>query len=184
MLGTLHSPRLRLRDVTPDDAPAFFELDRDPEVMRFLGGVRSDQTVADVRALLAERVAWYTSSPGLGLGACFVRGSDEFVGWFMLRLRKYRPYDANGRLLDETEDAELGYRLARRFWGQGYATEMSRALVRHGFDQLALQRVVAFVDAKHLASIRVLEKAGLSLGGRARYDAEDVELYRVSASSH
>src|SRR4051794_36860033 len=125
MLGTIVSPRLSLRDVTLDDAPAFFELDRDPEVMRFLGGVRAGWSVADVRALLADRIAGYTHCPGLGLGACFVQPSGEFVGWFMLRPRKYQPYDANGALLEATQDAELGYRLARRFWGQGYATEMA-----------------------------------------------------------
>lgn len=183
MFGTIVSARLSLRDVTLDDAPAFVELDRDPEVMRFLGGVPADWSVADVRALLAERIGWYQNCPGMGLGACFLQASGEFIGWFMLRPRKYRPYDANGALLEPTEDAELGYRLARRCWGHGYATEMSRALVRHGFEQLALRQIVAFVDPEHLASVRVLQKAGLSRAGRARYEAEDVELYRVSAAS-
>lgn len=181
MLGTLSTERLSLRDVSVDDASAFLELDRDPEVMRFLGGVRTDWTVADVRTLLADRLARYKSCPGLGLGACFLQATGEFVGWFMLRPRTYRPYDPSGALLDPVEDAELGYRLARRFWGFGYATEMSRALVHHGFTRLALAQVVAFVDPEHLASVRVLEKAGLSRAGRARYDTEEVELYRVTA---
>jgi RimJ/RimL family protein N-acetyltransferase len=182
MLGTITSRRLFLRDITLDDAPTFFELDRDPEVMRFLGGVRSDKTVADTRALLAERLGWYTNTPGLGLGACFLRATDEFIGWFMLRSRKYRPYDENGALLEQTDDAELGYRLARRFWGEGYATEMSTALVHHGFEQLGLRQIIGFVDAEHRASIRVLQKAGLSRVGRARFDSEDVELYRVRSA--
>ena len=118
--------------------------------------------------------------PGLGLGACFLQSSGEFIGWFMLRPRSYRPYDATGTLLDPVEDAEIGYRLARRFWGQGYATEMSTALVRHGFEQLALPRIVGFVDHDHLASIRVLEKAGLSRVGRALYGTEEVEHYRIA----
>ncbi|HTV22543.1 MAG TPA: GNAT family N-acetyltransferase [Polyangiaceae bacterium] len=181
MLGTLHSQRLALRDVSVDDAASFLDLDRDPEVMRFLGGVRPDATLADTRALLADRIATYRGRPGLGLGACFLHQSGEFIGWFMLRPRSYRPYDATGALLEPVEDAELGYRLARRFWGCGYATEMSTALVRHGFDQLGLRHIVAFVDAEHHASVRVLEKAGLSHVGRARYDADDHELYRISS---
>jgi RimJ/RimL family protein N-acetyltransferase len=184
MLGQLRSPRLLLRDVTPEDAAFFFELDQDPEVMRFLGGVRADNSVFRMRTLLAERLEWYSNTPGLGLGACFLQASAlgetaELVGWFMLRPRKYREYDTNGALLEPAEDAELGYRLARRFWGRGYATEMSSALVRHGFEQLLLPRIVAFVDPEHLASARVLQKAGLSRVGRARYEAEDVDLYRV-----
>jgi RimJ/RimL family protein N-acetyltransferase len=188
MLGQIHSPRLLLRDVTLNDAPHLFELDQDPEVMRFLGGVRADDSVDRMRTLLAERVGWYMKTPGLGLGACFLHSpaassAAEFIGWFMLRPRKYRAYDASGALLEPLEDAELGYRLARRFWGRGYATEMSIALVRHGLEQLALPRIVAFVDAEHAASARVLQKAGLSRVGRARYEAEDVELYRAAASS-
>ncbi len=127
MLGQLHSPRLLLRDVTPDDAQHFFELDQDPEVMRFLGGVRADDTVERMRALLSSRCEWYAQTPGLGLGACFLGASAELIGWFMLRPRKYRPHTASGALLELVEHVELGYRLARRFWGQGYATEMSRA---------------------------------------------------------
>lgn len=59
--------------------------------MRFLGGVRAGQSVADTRAVLAERMAHYASCPGLGLGACFLRASAEFIGWFMLRPSEYRP---------------------------------------------------------------------------------------------
>lgn len=186
MLGQLRSPRLLLRDVLPEDAPLFFELDQDPEVMRFLGGVRADDSVERTRKVLAERIEWYTKVDGLGLGACFLQGTAPgsaaaFVGWFMLRPREYREYDSSGALLEPVQDAELGYRLARRFWGQGYATEMSIALVRHGLEQLALPRVVAFVDAEHLASVRVLQKAGLRRVGRARYGADDEELYRILA---
>ncbi|HKO92741.1 MAG TPA: GNAT family N-acetyltransferase [Polyangiaceae bacterium] len=180
MLGQLRSSRLVLRDATPEDAQHFFQLDQDPQVMRFLGGVNSNDSVERVRGMLAERVQWYTQTPGLGLGACFLLASAEFIGWFMLRPRTYHPYAA-AALLEPREDAELGYRLARRFWAQGYATEMSQALVHHGLQQLALPRIVAFVDAEHHASVRVLEKAGLSHAGRARYEGEDVELYRIDA---
>jgi RimJ/RimL family protein N-acetyltransferase len=187
MLGQLLSSRLLLRDVMPGDAPLFFQLDQDPEVMRFLGGVRADDSIDRTRTMLAERIEWYRKVDGLGLGSCFLQGTApgsiaEFIGWFMLRPRQYRPYDPSGALLDPTEDAELGYRLARRFWGRGYATEMSLALVRHGFEQLGLPRVVAFVDPAHLSSARVLQKAGLRHVGRARYGADDEELYRIAAS--
>lgn len=179
MLGQLHSERLYLRDVTPEDAAAFFALDQDPQVMRFLGGVVPGDSVERKRTLLKQRLASYATCAGLGLGACFL--DAEFIGWFMLRPREYRPYDASGVLQGPVQDAELGYRLARRFWGQGYATEMSRALVRHGFQQLGLPRIVAFVSPEHDASIRVLQKAGLQRVGRARYLDEDDDLYRVLA---
>lgn len=183
MLGQLQSARLVLRDVAVDDAQHLFQLDQDPEVMRFLGGVRADDAVERMRALIVDRLELYRRTPGLGLGACFTLATAEFIGWFMLRPRQYRPYAESGALLEPVEDAELGYRLARRFWGQGYATEMSRVLVRHGREQLGLPRVIAFVDAEHRASMRVLEKAGLARAGRARYVEEDVELYRTDAAA-
>jgi len=181
MLGQLHSERLHLRDMTPDDAEALFALDQDPEVMRFLGGLIPGDSVQRKRALLEQRVATYAMCPGLGLGACSLKGSAEVMGWFMLRRQQYREYDALGVLLEPVEHAELGYRLARRFWGQGYATEMSNALVRHGFLQLGLPQIVAFVSPEHRASIHVLEKAGLKRAGRARYGDEDEDLYRILA---
>jgi RimJ/RimL family protein N-acetyltransferase len=60
-------------------------------------------------------------------------------------------------------EVELGYRLRRAAWGQGYATEVSRALVRLAFTRLGAQRVVASTDAVHTACRRVLEKVGLWL---------------------
>jgi hypothetical protein len=131
-------------------------------VMHFLGGVIADDSVQRKRALLEQRVASYATRPGLGLGACFLKSTAEFIGWHMLRPREYRQYAASGALLEPVEHAELGYRLARRFWGQGYATEMSRALVRHGLERLGLLQIVAFVSPEHA---RLDPRAG---EGRAR----------------
>jgi hypothetical protein len=61
------------------------------------------------------------------------------------------------------DEAELGYRLRKSAWGKGYATEGSRALIRKGFTEMGVQRVVAETMAVHLASRRVMEKAGLTL---------------------
>lgn len=63
--------------------------------------------------------------------------------------------------LEDIYTADLGYILARDAWGQGYATEIAYTLLHAGFAQLDLQRVFAFCDIHHLASVRVLEKAGL-----------------------
>jgi RimJ/RimL family protein N-acetyltransferase len=65
--------------------------------------------------------------------------------------------DADGR-----REIELGYRIARPYWGQGLATEAAGAAVRYAFDQLMLERVVSSIDGKNTASIRVAEKIGMS----------------------
>jgi RimJ/RimL family protein N-acetyltransferase len=72
------------------------------------------------------------------------------VGWFHLRPDRERP-----------EDLDLGYRLIRRVWGRGYATEGGRALVDHAFAVCGAPRVVAYALAGNRASQRVMEKCGL-----------------------
>ena len=72
------------------------------------------------------------------------------------------PLPAGGRSA-RSDEPELGYRLRRSAWGKGYATEGSRALIRKGFTELGVRRVVAETMAVNTASRRVMEKAGLTL---------------------
>ena len=95
----------------------------------------------------------YERCPGFGYWAAVEKATGEFLGWF-----SFRPPHAGN-----PTEVELGYRLRRAAWGQGYATEGARALIHKGFTELGVQRVVATTFAANLASRRVLEKAGLTL---------------------
>ncbi len=101
----------------------------------------------------ARWLSYYTGFAGFGFWAAIGKSTGEFLGWF-----HFRPSSNT-----HPDEVELGYRLGRDGWGQGYATEVSRALVRKGFTELGVQRVVASTDAAHTASRRVMEKAGLTL---------------------
>jgi RimJ/RimL family protein N-acetyltransferase len=68
------------------------------------------------------------------------------------------------------DEAELGYRLCKSAWGNGYATEVSRALIRRGFTELGMRRVVATTDRVNYASRRVMEKSGLTHVRTFRFD--------------
>jgi RimJ/RimL family protein N-acetyltransferase len=94
-----------------------------------------------------------SASPGTASGRRSRPPPATSSGWFHFRPRE-------GGSLDE---AELGYRLRRSAWGKGYATEGSRALIRAGFTEHGVERVVADAMAVHTASRRVMEKAGLRL---------------------
>jgi len=94
----------------------------------------------------------YERFEGFGVWAAVERSTGEFLGWF-----EFYPPEGRG-----PEEAELGYRLRRSAWGKGYATEGSRALIRKGFTELGVRRVVAETMAVNAASRRVMEKAGLS----------------------
>ena len=148
----LETERLILRRFTEDDGDNLFDLDRDPEVMRFLnGGHPTPRNVMD-NEILPRFLQYYERFEGFGVWAAIEKSTGDFLGWF-----GFRPPEGG------TEPVELGYRLRRSAWGKGYATEGARALIRKGFTELGVQRVVATTYQDNLASRRVMEKAGLTL---------------------
>ena len=147
----LETERLVLRRFTEDDVDDLVELDGDPEVMHFVNGGRATPRDEIEHEVLPEFLGHYERHAGYGFWAAVEKSTGRFVGWFHLR-------PAEG---SEPDEVELGYRLRRSAWGKGYATEGSRALIDKGFAELGVERVVAFTMAVHVASRRVMEKAGL-----------------------
>ena len=147
----LETERLVLRQFTNDDIDELVELDSDPEVMRFINGGRPTPRDEIVNDVLPAFLRYYERYAGYGFWAAVERSTGRFIGWF-----HFRPTE--GALPDEVE---LGYRLRRSAWHQGYATEGSRALIDKGFAELGVQRVVASTMVVNVASRRVMEKAGL-----------------------
>jgi RimJ/RimL family protein N-acetyltransferase len=149
----LETERLVLRRFTMADLDDLVGLDADPEVMHFVtGGLPTSRDTIEGE-VLPTFLGYYEEFEGYGFWAAVERSSGEFLGWFHLRPRED---SAPG-------EVELGYRLRRSAWGKGYATEGSRALIRKGFTEFGVQRVVAETMAVHLASRRVMEKSGMSL---------------------
>lgn len=143
----LRSERLLLRRFSAHDLPLLVELNADVEVMRWLGGVRSAEQTA---AWMDERVLrYYDENPGLGIWATLLRDGGECVGFHLLN-----------NIQGETQ-IQVGYRLLRRHWGRGYATEMTAALLDHGYRRLGLERIAAITALENHASQHVLIKSGL-----------------------
>ena len=140
----LETEQLVLRRFTHADVERLFSLHNDPDVMRFLNGGRA----AFRREIEREYRQRFTKD---GYWAVIERATDDFIGWF-----GFHPREARG-----PHEFELGYRLRRSAWGQGYATEGSRALIRKGFTELGVRRIFAEIMAVNLASRRVMEKSGL-----------------------
>lgn len=145
----LETDRLTLRRFTPEDAGVLYELDRDPEVMRYISkGQPTSQEVIQERLL--NWLGYYESSRDLGFWAVHLQSTEEFVGWFHLKPSSFFP-----------DEIELGYRLQRQVWGQGYATEGGKALIGRSFTQTAIDRIIATTLEYNHASRRVMEKCGL-----------------------
>ncbi|MEO3887724.1 GNAT family N-acetyltransferase [Nonomuraea sp. B5E05] len=141
----LETERLVLRRFTESDADLLFALHNDPDVMRYLNGGKPTPREVIVGETLPRFIA-------TGFFAAAEKSSGEFIGWFHLRAPEGRPAD----------EPELGYRLHKRAWGKGYATEGSRALVREAFEKQGARRVFAQTMAVNLGSRRVMERCGLT----------------------
>lgn len=164
----LHTRRLTLRHYTLDDLERLHALNTDEEVMRF---IRPVQTSLDkTRRDLLKMLSYYEGDQTVGYLAAEVRATGEFIGSFALRD------------LDGTDKVELGYRLHKAFWGQGYATEGSMALVKHAFTELQIPELVAVVRPEHISSQRVLEKCGFKYLRLAYYYRTHVRYYQSLAS--
>ena len=147
----LETERLILRRFTGDDVDLVSALDADSAVMRYINGGRPTPRDEIRDDYLPWWLAYYERGDRYGFWAATQKGTGAFLGWFHLRPRPEDPDD----------EPELGYRLNAAFWGQGYATEGSRALIEKAFEELAARRVHATTMAVNVGSWRVMEKAGL-----------------------
>ena len=155
----LETSRLTLREFTEDDAADLFALDGDPEVMRFIGPYALGDVEAYRERIRTLNIPYYASHPGFGVWAAVEKAGGAFLGWFILRHGLDCRFAAEAGF--RSGDVELGYRLRKTVWGMGYATEGSLALVDQAFKDPAVSAVVATVLNGNVASIRVMEKAGL-----------------------
>ncbi len=149
---TLQTERITLVPLADEHLEWEVEVDSDPEVMRYLSGRAS--TRQEVEASHARRMAAAEKVDGLGFWIGLV--DDEFVGWWILQ-------PAHGP--DQPDDpgvADLGYRLLRRHWHKGLATEGARELVRYGLDDVGLDRIIAQTMTVNAAARAVMERIGLT----------------------
>ena len=149
----LTTKRLLLRAWRDADREPFAALNADPEVMEHFPSVltraESDRMVDVITEGLARR--------GWGLWAVEVREEGAFVGFVGLN---EVPFEAGF-----TPAVEVGWRMARRYWGHGYATEAARAALDCAFDRIGLDRVVSFTALTNVRSQAVMERIGMTRAG-------------------
>jgi RimJ/RimL family protein N-acetyltransferase len=163
---TLETERLLMRPVVDDDFDAVAALYGDADVMRYIG-LRGPLTYEQTR----ERVAFMVDHwrrHGFGMWSLRLKDGGAFVGRCGLRF------------MDNTTEIELGYTLAKAFWGRGYATESARAVVRHVFNVLKLKRLVAIADPANTASVNVMKKLGMTFERVGHFYGSDCVLYALA----
>ena len=146
----LVTERLRLREWTEPDKPLLAEIHADPEVMRFLGGVRTFAETSRIVDLLMK--LFNAGEPGFWAAE---RIEDRrLIGW--IGLHRLGPEFPFGPAL------EAGWRLGRDFWNRGYATEGARAALGYAFDTWGADKVYAFTARANTRSEAVMRKIGMN----------------------
>jgi RimJ/RimL family protein N-acetyltransferase len=146
----LRTARLLLRRWREEDLEPFSRLNADPEVMRHFASTL-DRSASK---LFVERIEREFEARGFGLWAVEVTGQVPFIGFAGLHLQEFPAHFA--------PSVEVGWRLARPYWGHGYATEGARAALAFGFDRLGLAEVVSFTVPANTRSRAVMERLGMT----------------------
>jgi RimJ/RimL family protein N-acetyltransferase len=146
----LQTPRLVLRQWGDSDREPFADLNADPEVMEHFPAVFS-RPESDARA---DRYAAGITERGWGIWAVQTMTTGEFIGFVGLN-----PVPTE---LPFAPGVEIGWRLARSFWGQGLATEAATVALEYALGPLRLEEVVAFTAATNVRSQRVMQKLGMT----------------------
>ena len=159
--------RLVIRQLRRDDLPALTDILGDREVMKH--SVRGVCDEAATRRFLDWCLAFYEAH-GVGPWALVRKDSSALAGFCGIA----------PETIGDTDEINLGYRLARAHWGMGLATEAVRATLTHAFAVKSFPSVVAIIEPGHAASLRVAEKAGFKVFNNARFHEREVRLYRMT----
>jgi len=163
---TLETDRLVLRPITTDDANALHRISNEPAVRRYLWDDEPVQK-ATIQDIISGSDTMFADE-GIGLFGLRRRGSEILIG-FCGFVR-----------LEGMEEPELAYELTQGAWGEGLATEGSRACLRHAFEEAGLERVIAGTDPENVASQRVTEKLGMKPIGSLNPNVPEASYYAVT----
>jgi len=146
----INTPRLILRPWRKTDFPLFAEQNADPVVMRFLAGVLS----REASDAYVERAEQHLAETGFCKWAAEAPGVAPFIGAVGLTRLKFEACF--------TPAIEVAWRLHRRYWGHGYATEAAQAAIEDGFTRVGLNEIVALTALGNHASLRVMQRLGMT----------------------
>ncbi|MEO8103379.1 MAG: GNAT family N-acetyltransferase [Betaproteobacteria bacterium] len=171
----IDTPRVRLRRLTADDVTAIFEMYSHPDVTRY-GSAAAYTEIAQAEKRVAEALDHYAKDTAYPLAV--MRIADERVIGNCTLWNFHR----------QNRRAEVGYALARPYWGQGYNHEAMTAMIDFAFREMQLHRLEADIDPRNVPSARTLERLGFHQEGllRERWivdgEVSDSALYGLLAS--
>jgi len=167
--------RFFLREILPTDIDGMFELDSDSEVHRYLGNkpvTDKDQIVALINFIRQQYI-----DNGIGRWAIIDKKTNGFIGWTGLKF-----------VTDLTNNHkhyyDLGYRLIKKYWGQGIGTETAIASLDYAFDKLNADKVYAMADCENVGSNKILKKVGLKFIETFDFDGISHNWYKIERAEY
>lgn len=160
----IETERLLLREFILDDAEKFYQLNLNPNVIRYTGNT-AFKSIYEAKMFL-ENYNDYKAN-GYGRWAVINKNSSEFIGWCGLKYCE---------LENETD---IGFRFFEEEWNKGYATESAAACLKYGFDKLKLNRIIGRAMKENAASIKVLEKIGLVYETDCVFENKEAVIYKI-----
>jgi RimJ/RimL family protein N-acetyltransferase len=158
----LETCRLVIRSLATSDVTNYAALVADPEVMRYIGdGNAVDE--AQARAYI-ENCIENERTVGFSRYALVLKSSGKFVGFC-----GYAPVD---------DYVDFGYRMARKYWGNGYVGEAAQAIIKYGFERLGFDCIVAIAYIENERSVRVMKKLGFEFEGPDTLNGRNAVRYR------
>jgi len=150
------SERLSYELMTEDDVELLYQLDQDPEVMRYINGGKASSMTEIVDVFIPRVKAFSNPTFGWGLWKVTVKADQSFIGWILIRPMEF--FTSN----PELNNLEIGWRFLQSSWGQGFATEAALAVKSVVEQDSSVMKISAIADEENNASIIVMKKIGLT----------------------
>ena len=166
----VETQRLILREIVEGDLIDLYELDSDPEVHKYLGN-KPVQNIEQSKEIIKHIRQQYEEN-GIGRWAIIDKLTNEFIGWSGLKYETMLINKQNGYY-------DLGYRLKRKYWGKGIATETALESLKYGFTVLNLKEICAAAHVENIASNQILRKIGLKFIENFEFDGANCNWYKI-----
>lgn len=167
MKKVIETNRLYLRELSVADDENFYLLNSDEDVIIYTGD-KAFESINEAKSFLENYNPY--QEYGYGRWAVIAKSNEEFLGWCGL---KYSP---------EIDEVDIGFRFFKKHWNKGYATESAKVCIEYGFENLNLQTIVGRAMKDNVASIKVLEKLGMTFVGKFEFHLHDGVLYQIKKS--
>jgi len=168
----IETERLIIRDLEEFDAKGIFDLDSDAEVHEYLGR-KPIKTINEAEEIINYIRNQYVEN-GIGRWAIIDKKTMDFVGWTGLKYEE--------KVRENYNYYDLGYRLRKKYWGKGIASETAIESLNYGFNKLDLNEICAAADINNIASNKILKKIGLRFIETFKFDETLHNWYKINKS--